>query len=70
MLIRSKQENGELRAELETLPRLKDRLRTLELQVKVTSPPLPPPLPTLCVPPLHPCYAVLPTPMIPARQYN
>lgn len=36
MLIRSKQENSDLRAELETLPRLKDRLRTLELQLKVT----------------------------------
>ena len=35
MLIRSKQENSDLRAEVETLPRLKDRLRTLELQLKV-----------------------------------
>ena len=35
MLIRSKQENSDLRAEVETLPRLKDRLHTLELQLKV-----------------------------------
>ncbi|KAL3152356.1 hypothetical protein ABBQ32_001417 [Trebouxia sp. C0010 RCD-2024] len=34
MLIRSKQENSDLRAEVETLPRLKDRLRTLQLQLK------------------------------------
>ena len=35
-LIRAKQDNNELREELETLPRLKDRLRTLELQLKVS----------------------------------
>ena len=35
MLIRAKQDNNELREELETLPRLKDRLRTLDLQLKV-----------------------------------
>ena len=49
-LIRSKQDNNELREELETLPRLKDRLRTLELQLKVDP----------HCPPLGPCWTLLP----------
>lgn len=61
MLIRSKQENSELRAEVETLPRLKDRLRTLELQLKVN--PCYLPYPPLCVPytgSANPCYPICP----------
>ncbi len=34
-LIRSKQDNSELREEVDTLSRLKDRVRSLELQLKV-----------------------------------
>ena len=52
-LIRSKQDNNELREELETLPRLKDRLRTLELQLKVD-----PHCPWVLV---GPCYPLPPT---------
>ena len=36
-LIRSKQDNSELREEVDSLSRLKDRVRTLELQLKAST---------------------------------